>query len=52
MSYPQQMNSNLAMDGIPPIVDPMQYNAPMELYDSIWVGKYNLMTSRYSSPIN
>lgn len=26
------------MDGIPPIVDPMQYNAPMELYDSIWVG--------------
>jgi hypothetical protein len=40
MSYPQQMPGNLAMDGIPPIVDPMQFNAPMELYDSIWVGKY------------
>ncbi|KAM0517481.1 hypothetical protein ACHAPE_005013 [Trichoderma viride] len=37
MSYPQQMPGNLAMDGIPPIVDPMQFNAPMELYDSIWV---------------
>jgi hypothetical protein len=36
------MASGLAMDGIPPIVDPMQYNAPMELYDSIWVGKYTL----------
>ncbi|OTA08016.1 Zn2Cys6 transcriptional regulator [Trichoderma parareesei] len=37
MTYPQQMNNNIAMDGIPPIVDPMQFNAPMELYDSIWV---------------
>lgn len=36
------MPGNLAMDGIPPIVDPMQFNAPMELYDSIWVGKYSL----------
>ncbi|KAH6606909.1 hypothetical protein Trco_006062 [Trichoderma cornu-damae] len=41
MSYPQQMPNSLAMDGIPPIVDPMQYNAPMELYDSIWVDPWN-----------
>lgn len=38
------------MDGIPPIVDPMQFNAPMELYDSIWVGTLKLVTCNSPPP--
>jgi hypothetical protein len=46
------MNNNIAMDGIPPIVDPMQFNAPMELYDSIWVGKLLITCSLLSLNIS
>lgn len=41
ITFTQPIPTTMGLDGTPLSMDPTQYMAPMDLYDSIWGGKWS-----------